>query len=84
MIESDKEPTMMQEATSCRDSESWKVAMEDMRFMELNEVCELVELPKGKRMIGSQWVYKRNIGEDGSVERFKARLVAKGYAQQFG
>ena len=51
--------------------------------MELNEVWELVELPKGKRTIGSRWVYTRKIGVDGSVGRFKARLVGKGYGQQF-
>ena len=55
-----------------------------MRSIEANELWELVELPKGKKTIGCQWVYKCKLGVDGSVERYKARLVAKGFSQQYG
>ena len=43
-----------------------------------------MELPKGKKKVGSKWVYKVKTGADGSVERYKARLVAQGYTQKFG
>ncbi|KAL2235286.1 UNVERIFIED_CONTAM: Retrovirus-related Pol polyprotein from transposon RE1 [Sesamum indicum] len=36
---------------------------------------------KGKRAIGSEWIYKLKLKFDGSIERYKARLVAKGYNQ---
>ena len=39
-------------------------------------------MPKGKKTIGSKWVYKAKFQLDGSIERYKARLVAKGYTQR--
>ena len=31
-----------------------------------------------------QWVFKRKLGPDGTVEQHKARLVAQGFSQKFG
>ena len=56
----------------------------EMKSLKENDVWELVELPKGKKKVGSKWVYKVKTGADGSVERYKARLVAQGYTQKFG
>ncbi|GJV22302.1 putative ribonuclease H-like domain-containing protein [Tanacetum coccineum] len=44
----------------------------------------LVDLPKGKRDIGTKWVYKNKKAEKGIVARNKARLVAQGYTQEEG
>lgn len=44
-----------------------------------NKTWELVDLPPGKKAIGSKWVYKVKLHADGSSERCKAHLVAKGY-----
>ncbi|GKF01428.1 putative ribonuclease H-like domain-containing protein, partial [Tanacetum coccineum] len=44
----------------------------------------LVDLPKGKRDIGTKWVYKNKKDERGIVVRNKARLVAQGYTQEEG
>ncbi|KAL8110513.1 hypothetical protein AgCh_026291 [Apium graveolens] len=49
-----------------------------------NNTWELVDLPKGKKAIGSKWVYKVKLKADGSLERCKARLVAKGFNQKYG
>ena len=49
-----------------------------------NDVRDLVELPKGQKVVGSKWVFKFKRNEDGSVERCKARLVAQGYSQEKG
>jgi len=44
----------------------------------------LVPRPKGKNVIGTKWVFKNKVNEDGEVIRNKARLVCKGYAQVEG
>nr|GEY69615.1 putative ribonuclease H-like domain-containing protein [Tanacetum cinerariifolium] len=44
----------------------------------------LVDLPHGKREIGSKWVYKNKKDERGIVVRNKARLVAQGHTQEEG
>nr|GFC38521.1 ribonuclease H-like domain-containing protein [Tanacetum cinerariifolium] len=42
------------------------------------------DLPKGKRAIGSKWVFKNKNDERGIVIRNKARLVASGHTQEEG
>ena len=49
-----------------------------------NDIWELVELPKGRKAVGSKWVFKAKTDPDGYVERFKACLVAQGFSQKFG
>nr|GEV89236.1 putative ribonuclease H-like domain-containing protein [Tanacetum cinerariifolium] len=44
----------------------------------------LVDLPYGKRAIGTKWVYKNKKDEKGIVVRNKARLVAQGHTQKEG
>ncbi|GKA60203.1 putative ribonuclease H-like domain-containing protein [Tanacetum coccineum] len=44
----------------------------------------LVDLPKGKRAIGTKWVYRNKKDERGIIVRNKARLVAQGYTQEKG
>ena len=49
-----------------------------------NGTWSLVDLPVGKKAIGTKWVFKLKRKPDGSIEHYKARLVAKGYAQEKG
>ncbi|GJW04958.1 putative ribonuclease H-like domain-containing protein [Tanacetum coccineum] len=51
---------------------------------EPNKVWTLVDLPHGKRAIGTKWVYRNKKDERGIVIRNKARLVAQGYTQEEG
>ncbi|GJY50850.1 putative ribonuclease H-like domain-containing protein [Tanacetum coccineum] len=51
---------------------------------ELGLVWHIVDLPKGKRAIGTKWVYRNKKDERVIVVRNKARLVAQGYAQEEG
>ncbi|XP_075473413.1 putative mitochondrial protein AtMg00820 [Primulina tabacum] len=57
---------------------------EEIAVIEKNRTWDLVDLPKGKDVIGLKWIYKTKYGEDGSIRKHKACLVAKGYAQQPG
>nr|GEW48133.1 putative ribonuclease H-like domain-containing protein [Tanacetum cinerariifolium] len=42
------------------------------------------DLPKGKRAIGSKWVFRKKNDKRGIVIRNKAKLVAQGHAQEEG
>nr|GEV25182.1 retrovirus-related Pol polyprotein from transposon TNT 1-94 [Tanacetum cinerariifolium] len=44
----------------------------------------LVDLPHGKRAIGTKWVYKNKKDERGIVIKNKARLAAQGHTQEEG
>ncbi|GKC62365.1 putative ribonuclease H-like domain-containing protein [Tanacetum coccineum] len=52
--------------------------------VEPKKVWTLVDLPCGKRAIGTKWVYINKKDEKGIVIRNKARLVAQGYTQEEG
>ncbi|GJS94767.1 putative ribonuclease H-like domain-containing protein [Tanacetum coccineum] len=43
-----------------------------------------VDLPKGKRAIGTKWIFRNKKDERGIVTRNKSRLVAQGYTQEEG
>jgi len=41
-----------------------------MNSLEENNVWVLVELPSGRKPVGSKWVFKVKTDEDGNVKRF--------------
>ena len=52
-----------------------------MSQIEKNETWELVPRPKDKNIIGTKWVFKNKMNEDGQIIKNKARLVCKSYSQ---
>ena len=63
----------------------WICAMqEELAQFERNEVWELVPRPSDRMIIGTKWVFRNKLDENGNVVRNKARLVAQGYKQQEG
>eukprot|EP00253_Pinus_taeda_P024426 PITA_24426 len=58
--------------------------VDEMASLHKNEAWDLVELPAGRKPIGSKWVFKKKTIAEGKVEKYKARLVAKGYSQVLG
>ncbi|GKF31205.1 ribonuclease H-like domain-containing protein, partial [Tanacetum coccineum] len=52
--------------------------------IQVTRSSDLVDLPNGKRTIGSKWVFKNKKDEKGIVIRNKARLVAQEYTQDEG
>ncbi|KAG8492460.1 hypothetical protein CXB51_009588 [Gossypium anomalum] len=56
-----------------------------MESLHKNRTWDLVQLPKGKKVVRCKWVFKKKEGIPGVEEpRYKARLVAKGYSQILG
>ncbi|GKB46329.1 putative ribonuclease H-like domain-containing protein [Tanacetum coccineum] len=82
MEPSTAEPTKI---TQALDDESWVEAMqEELLQFKIQKVWTLVDLPYGKKAIGTKWVYRNKKDERGIVVRNKARLVAQGYKQEEG
>nr|GEW47570.1 hypothetical protein [Tanacetum cinerariifolium] len=64
---------------------SWIEAMqEELLQFKMQKVWVLVDLPKGKRAIGSKWVFRNKKDKRGIVIGNKARLVAQGHTQEEG
>ncbi|XP_075103561.1 uncharacterized protein LOC142178129 [Nicotiana tabacum] len=85
LLQEENEPKHVKKAPSCPSKDKWTKTMEDeLASMRVNNVWELVDLPKGRKAFGSKWVIKIKLKADGTVERYKARLVAKGCTQQKG
>ncbi|GJY22765.1 putative ribonuclease H-like domain-containing protein [Tanacetum coccineum] len=51
---------------------------------KIHKVWILVDLPFGKKAIGTKWVYRNKKDERGVVVRNKARLVSQGYRKEEG
>ncbi|GJT96501.1 putative ribonuclease H-like domain-containing protein [Tanacetum coccineum] len=79
---SQNEPKKISEAL---EDESWVDAMqEELLQFKIQKVWVLVDLPYGKKAIGTKWVYRNKKDERGVVVRNKARLVAQGHRQEEG
>nr|GEY05145.1 hypothetical protein [Tanacetum cinerariifolium] len=64
---------------------SWiKVMQEELLKFKMQKVWVLVDLLKGKRAIGSKWVFRNKKDKRGIVIRNKARLVEQGHTQEEG
>jgi len=55
---------------------------EELNQFVRNDVWTLVPQPKSQTIIGTKWVFRNKMDENGIVSRNKARLVAQGYNQQ--
>ena len=68
------------EAVNSEDSALWKEAIDkEMASLKENNTWELVDLPPGRKAIGSKWVIKIKDLSNGE-KKYKARLVAKRYS----
>nr|GEW65153.1 putative ribonuclease H-like domain-containing protein [Tanacetum cinerariifolium] len=66
------------------DDEDVVAMQEELLQFKMQKVWVLVDLPCGKRAIGTKWVYKNNKDKRGIVIRNKAILVAQGHTQEEG
>ncbi|XP_060182434.1 uncharacterized mitochondrial protein AtMg00820-like [Lycium barbarum] len=78
----DYEPSSYEEAAK---NLAWQATMnQEFDALHTNHTWTLTPLPKGKKAIGCEWVFKIKHRADGSIERYKTGLVVKGYTQQAG
>ena len=78
-------PSGWKEAMARPDREKWMEAAQiEINALLANGTWELVELPAGRRAIGSRWVFLVKRQSDGTIDRYKARLVARGDNQRPG
>nr|GEW64876.1 retrovirus-related Pol polyprotein from transposon TNT 1-94 [Tanacetum cinerariifolium] len=71
--------------TSALKDPAWVEAMqEELLQFHLQKVWTLVDLPRGKRAIGTKWVFRNKKDERGIVIRNKVSLVAQGFTQEEG
>ena len=65
--------------------ENWVDFMhQELHQFVRNDVWELVPRLKDTHVIGTKWIFKNKIDEDGEVVRNKSRLMAQGYTQVKG
>nr|GEV83207.1 retrovirus-related Pol polyprotein from transposon TNT 1-94 [Tanacetum cinerariifolium] len=74
-----------EEAIEALKDENWVLVMqEELNQFKTNDVWKLVPNPMNMTIIGTKWVYKNKLDDNGIVTRNKARLVTHGYNQQEG
>ena len=81
-------PNNYREAKNSKHYLRWQDSMnkeiEDLNKHGTWTVMERDDVPKGRKITKSRWVYKVKLNRDGSIERFKSRFVVCGYSQVKG
>lgn len=49
----------------------------EIEILQENNTWTLVPRPKGKKIVGSRWVFKIKRSQNREIEKYKARLVAQ-------
>ena len=76
------EPKIVKDAL--QDDDWFKAMEEEIYQIEKNKTWSLVPKLADKNVIGTKWVFRKKLDENGEITRNKARLVCKGYAQEEG
>jgi hypothetical protein len=85
MLTGEADPATLEEAIRRPDKRKWQQAViTELKALEDNKTWEaVVEVPKGRKIIKTKWIFKRKIGKNGQITRHKARLVVLGFMQIF-
>ena len=74
-----EETATTEEALNDVNSKLWREAIQsEYDSLKRNKTRDLVELPTGKNIAESKWVFKHKRGTDGQIQRCKACIVARG------
>nr|GEX87779.1 hypothetical protein [Tanacetum cinerariifolium] len=79
---SQEEPKRIHQAL--KDPSCIEAMQEELLQFKMKKVWALVDLPYGKRAIGTNWVYRNKKDKRGIVIRNKERLVTQGHTQEEG
>ncbi|GKA40600.1 ribonuclease H-like domain-containing protein, partial [Tanacetum coccineum] len=64
---------------------NWIKAMnQEIKALIRNNTLTIYDLPKGRKPVGSKWLFIIKYKSTSEIERYKARLVAKGFNQREG
>ena len=78
-----EDPKDLTEVLSSVDANLCKETTDDeINSLESNKTWHLVDLPPSYKAIGCEWVLRKKLKPDGSVDKYKTRLVAKGFRQR--
>ena len=58
--------------------------LEEVSQFERSKVWNLVPRPHDRTVIGTRWVFRHKLDDQGQITRNKARLVVQGYNQEEG
>ena len=73
------EPTAKAEMRDSPERDLWEAATTiEMEGLINNGVWDQVALPAGEKAVGTKFVFKRKVDENGEIEKYKARFVVKG------
>ena len=77
------DPNNYDEAIRDDDAPSWRDSIKtEVKTLIEKKVFEFVDdIPPGRRLVGTRFVFKRKRDKEGNVAKFKARLVAQGFSQ---
>src|SRR5258708_21455479 len=76
------DPRTYAQAMACPDAAEWELACDDeRRAFERMGVYEVGPHPKGRKVVGSRWVFRIKRGPDGTIQKYKARVIAQGFTQ---
>ena len=57
---------------------------EELYQFERSKVWYLAPRAEGKTVIGTRWIFRNKLDENGAITRNKSRLVVQGYNQEEG
>ena len=78
-------PLTRKQALKSPQFEQWHMAeQKEIDSIQSKGVFQPAQLPRGKKLLRTKWVYKIKHGSKGEIKSYKVRLVACGYAQIFG
>ena len=78
-------PENYDDAMHSGDIRNWEEAINsEINAMVQHNVFKVCDVPPGRKLIQSRWVFDVKRDSDGHIVRYKARLVARGFTQEEG